>query len=88
MAIYVDEIREYPSGKWCHLWTDDTDLEKLHALARRIGMKKKWFQLRPGFYHYDLTPGKRAQALKTGAVFKPLKEWILEHMEKAEAHAD
>lgn len=88
MAIYVDEIREYPSGKWCHLWTDETDLEKLHTLARRIGMKRRWFQPRPGFYHYDLTPGKRTQALKAGAVFLPLRDWVMRQYAATERAAD
>jgi hypothetical protein len=49
------------------------DIEELHGLAERIGLKRSWFQLKPkpngrGFPHYDLTGAKRAQALHAGAV--------------------
>lgn len=83
MAAYVDRLRDYSAWTarmdgqtrrtssrnahlWCHLWADTP--EELHALARRIGLKRAWFQDRPGFPHYDLTPGRRALALRAGAV--------------------
>lgn len=85
MPIYVDEIREYPGkGNWCHMWTDGTD-EELDAAAKTLGLKKEWAHLSQGvsgrFYHYDLRPNKRAWALRMGAVFKPLHEWIKERFD-------
>jgi hypothetical protein len=50
--------------QWCHLFADENNSTELHALAFRIGMRKEWFQ----GDHYDLTPGKRAAAIRAGAV--------------------
>jgi hypothetical protein len=65
--IYVDE---FPPGwgKWTgggHLLT--TDIEELHAMAQRIGLKREWFQDR-SFPHYDVQRRKRLLALAQGAV--------------------
>lgn len=82
MTIYVDDIFDYPpKGKWCHLWSDDTeDVEALHQFAQSIGLKRSWFQISSGasgpFPHYDLRPSKRLLALKKGAKYISLKEWI------------
>jgi hypothetical protein len=43
-------------------------LEELHAFALTIGMKRAWFQNKPELPHYDLTEGRRAIAIKKGAV--------------------
>ena len=68
MAVYVDQLRDalWRHGKSCHLYADT--LGELHAFAERIGMKRTWFQDRPGFPHYDLTAGRRKTAVLWGAV--------------------
>jgi len=58
-------------SRWCHLFSDASD-EELHAVAARIGLKREWFQ-RPGdpvqmARHYDVSEGKRAEAVRAGAV--------------------
>lgn len=79
--VYVDELFSWPvrltktiqarrvaarnGGRWCHMWSED--LEALHAMARRIGMKREWFQNKQDFPHYDLVPSRRAKALELGA---------------------
>ena len=70
--IYVDSIQHYPDcglpyKYWCHMATDDHDLSELHAMARRLGLKQSWFQDKPATPHYDLTPTKRALAIRYGA---------------------
>lgn len=76
MAVYVDELRTYPmtavkpdaqrhGRTWCHL-TADTAAE-LHAFAERIGLRREWFQ-HGHMPHYDLTPGRRCEALRAGAI--------------------
>lgn len=52
-----------------HLTCDPTDdLTLLHRFASAIGLKRSWFQPRGGIApHYDLTPGKRLQAIQSGA---------------------
>jgi hypothetical protein len=71
MAIYVDRLIPrsrgpsiFRSGS-CHLFADDRD--ELHAFARRIGLKREWFQDHPTLWHYDLTPGRRTAAVRLGA---------------------
>jgi hypothetical protein len=71
-TLYVDEIRHYgetplPYKDWCHMAVDGS-IEALHAFARQLDLKPEWFQDKPKYPHYDLTPGKRAEALKLGAV--------------------
>lgn len=77
--IMVDELVAYgqaskPGGERyfgngkssCHLTTDGL-LDELHAFAMRLGLKRAWFQA-GSIPHYDLTPNKRLQALRLGAV--------------------
>jgi len=74
MTVYVDPLhawgwrlrgRETPS---CHMFTDTPELDELHVLAARIGMKRTWFQPHRLAPHYDLTPSRRAAAVAAGAV--------------------
>jgi hypothetical protein len=58
---------------WSHLSADNQD--ELHEFAARLGLRRSWYQ--PGrprsdgrpspFGHYDLTAGKRQQAIQLGA---------------------
>lgn len=85
--IYVDRLRTHRSRseparsageqfghRWCHLWSED--LDALHSMAERLGMRREWFQDRPGFPHYDLPPFRREAALAHGAVEHSLKDWL------------
>jgi hypothetical protein len=78
MAVYVDDanipakVGRHDSA-WCHLFADTQ--EELHRYAAQLGLKRSYSQ--PGkplpgkpspFWHYDVTAGKRAQAVKLGAV--------------------
>lgn len=80
----VDEIRQWPTkiacfkpGS-CHLTADgERALEELHAFAKRLGMKREWFQDHAIAPHYDLTIGKRGRALELGAVFVSAREQAL-----------
>ncbi len=74
MTIYVDAIAD---RGWklrghatpnCHMFTDQVDLQELHALAERIGMNPLWFQDAQSAPHYDLTPSRRHAAIAAGAV--------------------
>jgi hypothetical protein len=72
MTVYVDDMR-VPArvgrieARWSHLMAD-TD-EELHGFAARIGLRRSWAQY-PGTWksHYDVTDGKRAEAIRAGAV--------------------
>jgi hypothetical protein len=72
VSVYVDELLKHggsESFRWehsCHLYADS--LDELHAFAAVLELKRNWFQDKSGFPHYDLTVGKRAMAVKRGAV--------------------
>lgn len=72
--IYVDALLPcLPNGRWkwcesCHLFCDVGELAALHSFALKLGLKRSWFQPHAGLPHYDLTAGKRFQALRIGAV--------------------
>ncbi len=71
-TIYVDPIEHYEDSKlpykdWCHM-TVIGNIQTLHDMAGKIGLKRQWFQRHPTFPHYDLTPGKRAKAIAYGAI--------------------
>ena len=76
MTVYVDDIN-IPAGvrsgsvthksTWCHLFADSQ--AELHSFAQKLGLKRSYFQ--PGQlswdWHYDVTAGKRRQAVAMGA---------------------
>lgn len=85
--IYVDEPKFYPIEArrrggaqrythWSHLWTEVGNEDALHALAARLGLKREWFQDKPGFPHYDITQGKVALAHRMGALRLALRHWL------------
>ncbi len=74
MTVFVDSIRRiFPRDKharrygqyWCHMFAD-TEAE-LHEMAEKVGLKRAYFQ-NDNVAHYDMTPPKRDQALRLGAV--------------------
>jgi len=70
VTVYVDDAL-IPAkvgtlqSRWSHLIADTPD--ELHAFAARLGLRREWFQDHQPFWHYDLTEGKRRQALALGA---------------------
>src|SRR6266700_3413411 len=82
MAVYVDDANipaTVPNGRarhtsrWSHLFADTQD--ELHEFAAQLGLRRSYFQ--PGkprgdgspspHWHYDVTAGKRQQAIRLGA---------------------
>ena len=72
MSIYVDPLLPCTmTAKWhhnqaCHLIGDD--LDELHKFARKLGLKRSWFQADAALPHYDLTASKRRLAVTMGAI--------------------
>lgn len=67
--VFVDQpLFEWRGTRWCHMWS--ADLEALHDLAARIGLRREWFQQPPkaNWLHYDVTVERRTVALRLGAV--------------------
>jgi hypothetical protein len=75
--VYVDTIQNYggsASFKWkdsCHMYADT--LDELHAFAKKIGLKRAWFQDKR-LPHYDLNKGRHAAAIKAGAIQHDLRQ--------------
>ena len=73
MTVYVDDA--FAVGDWGR-WTGGGHLqadtpEELHEFAGRIGLRREWFQAKPGRPendHYDLTRKGRERAIEHGAV--------------------
>ncbi len=72
MSVYVDDLRSvvinprWPYPQACHLFSNNR--HELHDLAFKLDLQSRWFQNKPHFPHYDLTKGKRYQALMLGVV--------------------
>ncbi len=75
MTIYVDTIRRYPSGLWCHMATDGP-IEELHRFAERMGLSQSWLQHHRLVPHYDLRPAGRERAIALGAIAVSSKELL------------
>ncbi len=62
--IYVDEPQR-TNNNWCHMASKFDSA--LHLLAYKLGLKRSWFQDKPEFPHYDLSPAKRRAAIQLRA---------------------
>jgi hypothetical protein len=56
------------------MWSED--INALHQLAAKIGLKRAWFQNHPTLPHYDLVPTKREAALRLGAQERRLLNYL------------
>lgn len=90
MAVYVDDaFVDADWGRWSgggHMQADTVD--ELHAFAARLGLKRSWFQTKPGrpeHDHYDLTASKRRKAIELGATAESWRDAALRHVAAIEA---
>ncbi len=77
MTIYVDSLTKYKfvpkkllkkyGDTWAHLGTD-SDVKELHVFAKKLGLKRIWFQNTKDIPHYDIIPSVYKKALKLGAI--------------------
>lgn len=75
MTVYVDNAQiPFRRMKMCHMIADS--LHELHAMAQRLGLKRRWFQDSGSFPHYDICLSKRALAVQYGAVEVGRKELV------------
>ena len=81
--VVVDQIIQWPTkircfkAGSCHMSSDVDNLEELHAFARRIGLRRSWFQDHKLLPHYDLTVSKRAEAVTAGAIEVEAREYAM-----------
>src|ERR1700749_5064143 len=73
VSVYVDNAFVVGGwGRWTgggHLQADTSD--ELHEFATRLGLRREWFQCKPGRPendHYDLGRKGRERALELGAI--------------------
>lgn len=64
-----------------HLTTDGP-IGELHEFARKIGLKRSWFQDHASAPHYDLTESRRTRAFDAGAVFVTSRDQALARIAK------
>lgn len=62
-AAQAERVGARNGHMWCHLFADEADCEELHAFAKRLGMRRDWFQDN----HYDLVLSMRNKAVAFGA---------------------
>jgi len=73
MSVFVDPLGFQGMCCWgramksCHMFTDGEESE-LHAFADEMGLHRGWCDRGGAMPHYDLTEGKRIQAIGFGAV--------------------
>lgn len=82
MSVYVDSLQVWPNATGifragsCHMAADT--LEELHEMARKIGMRREWFQPSKGRHpHYDLVKSRRDRAVALGAKEITGREMVL-----------
>ncbi len=85
MTVYADDAHipatvGRHTSSWCHLTADSP--EELHEFAGRLGLRRSYFQpCQPRgdgspsrFWHYDVTAGMRAKAIRMGALSVPWRK--------------
>lgn len=73
MTILVDAaIWRWRGRRWAHL-ASDTSYEELHDFARRLGLRREWFQ----GDHYDIPEAVHERAILLGALEVPAGELVL-----------
>ena len=86
---------------YCHMWSDtdlstcSTSVLAVVRFARQVFPSKSikellaWLQYSHGlsgdFWHYDVAPSYRPVALKLGAQYMPLKDWVRRRMIERDA---
>ncbi len=81
MTVYVDDMYKLSMGKYRRMKMShmiaDTE-EELHAMARRIGVARRWYQ----GDHYDICMSKRQLAVEYGAKEITLRELAMKAKEQ------
>ena len=67
MPVYVDSAMiPYGRMRMSHMIADTP--EELHAMAKRIGVMRRWYQNGASFPHYDICASRRQKAIGFGAI--------------------
>jgi hypothetical protein len=77
MTVYVDDAR-HPFGRMimCHMIADSR--EELLEMSDRIGVARRWIQAEGTWKeHFDISVGKRREAIAAGAVEITQREMVM-----------
>lgn len=76
MILLHDTGLTYRGRRAYHLGSTE-GLDELHAFAKKLGLKREWFQDKPRHPHYDIISSKKiARAQELGAHEVTGKEYI------------
>ena len=76
MTVYVDEpLHKLGRMIMCHMIA--TDRDELHEMAKKIGIRRAWFQSKGKYPHYDICKSKRAEAVALGAIEVSSRELVV-----------
>lgn len=80
MSIYIDNANIISSklrGNWCHMVAIPiADIDNLHLIANKIGLKREWYQSSAKIPHYDVVKNKIKKAIKLGVIEVSTRELI------------
>jgi hypothetical protein len=83
MSVYVDNMQAaFGRMKLCHMGADTT--QELLEMVDRIGVARHWIQY-PGTWkeHFDISLGKRALAVRNGALELTMKQFCVRQLQKS-----
>lgn len=67
MSTYIDNFNaRYGRMIMCHMMADTR--EELDRMADKIGVQRKWIQLKGRFPHYDVCLSAKKKAMAHGAI--------------------
>lgn len=83
--ILVDAVTKYETKlkhkQWSHM-VSTLGRDELVAMAKQLGMQERWIQT-DSFMHFDVTPPRRAHAVRLGAIEVPSKELLFANFDYA-----
>ena len=77
ISVYTEPKKEGSikgSRHWYCMWSPN--INALHAMARKMGLKPEWFKDSAMLPHYELSWPIREKAIENGVIELSLKEYI------------
>lgn len=65
--VYVGK-NEYKYGRMIMSHMGSDNIDELHEMANKLGLKREWFQDKKHHPHYDISKGMKLKAIELGAV--------------------
>ena len=71
--IFVDELQEYPSGRWCHMATDG-ELAARQAIAQSLALQKRNKLAPPTKRNVAGIDAEAGEGAATGPMFEAVED--------------